>query len=161
MSIRGPKNGEMISHPCGSRTGKRSTGTTANPAHEPSRVLPQADGSRVRTVISDRDAALPSLKSVCNLIADLARTKIRRSLGLRQAGALERGQCPGAHPPQEPGVGGTRQGVNTVAGAGFGLPPVPPGCQRCRVGQLGAVEGVVVHVGDDRVAVLEERDGAA
>ena len=82
-------------------------------------------------------------------------------LGLRQAGALERGQCPGAHPPQQPGVGGPHQGVDTVVGVGFGLPPVPPRCQRCRVGQLGAVEGVVVHVDDDRVAVLEERDRAA
>jgi hypothetical protein len=62
-------------------------------------------------------------------------------LGLRQAGALERGQCPGAHPPQQPGAGGPHQGVDTVAGVGFGLPPVPPGCERCRVGQLGAVAG--------------------
>ena len=44
---------------------------------------------------------------------------------------------------------------------GLGLPPRPARGRGRRVLQLGAVQGVLVHVHDDRVAVLDERDRAA
>src|SRR5690349_15693766 len=80
--------------------------------------------------------------------------------GLRQPGALERGQRAGAHPPQQPGVGRPDQGVGASVAVGLGLPPRLPGRER-RVVQFRAIERVVVDVHDDGVAVLDERDRPA
>ncbi len=81
--------------------------------------------------------------------------------GFGQPGALERGERAGAHPAQQPGVGGSHQRVGTVVPLGLGLPLGLPRRERGRVLQFRAVQGVVVDVHHDRVAVSDEGDRAA